>query len=33
MDKTEKYRLLTAQIRALIEGETDSVAVLQLLFN
>ncbi len=28
MDKIEKYRLLTEQIRALIEGETDSVAVL-----
>ena len=28
MDKTEKYRLLTAQIRALIDGETDSVAVM-----
>ena len=28
MDKTEKYRLLTEQIRALIEGETDSVAVM-----
>ena len=27
MDKIEKYRLLTEQIRALIEGETDSVAV------
>jgi putative methionine-R-sulfoxide reductase with GAF domain/ADP-ribose pyrophosphatase YjhB (NUDIX family) len=28
MDKIEKYRLLTEQIRALIEGETDSVAVM-----
>lgn len=28
MDKTEKYRLLTAQIRALIDGETDGVAVM-----
>lgn len=28
MDKTEKYRLLTEQIRALIDGETDSVAVM-----
>ncbi|MBE6261303.1 MAG: GAF domain-containing protein [Prevotella sp.] len=28
MDKTEKYQLLTEQIRALIEGETDSVAVM-----
>ena len=27
-DKIEKYRLLTAQIRALIEGETDSIAVM-----
>ena len=27
-DKREKYRLLTAQIRALIEGETDSIAVM-----
>lgn len=28
MDKIEKYRLLTEQIRALIEDETDSVAVM-----
>lgn len=28
MDKKEKYRLLTKQISALIEGETDSVAVM-----
>ena len=28
MDKIEKYRLLTKQISALIEGETDSVAVM-----
>ena len=28
MDKIEKYRLLTKQIRALIEGETDNVAVM-----
>ena len=28
MTKIEKYRLLTEQIRALIEGETDSVAVM-----
>ena len=28
MTKIEKYQLLTAQIRALIEGETDSVAVM-----
>ena len=28
MDKIEKYELLTEQIRALIEGETDSVAVM-----
>ncbi len=28
MDKIEKYRLLTEQIHALIEGETDSVAVM-----
>jgi len=28
MDKDEKYRLLTKQISALIEGETDSVAVM-----
>lgn len=28
MDKNEKYRLLTKQISALIEGETDSVAVM-----
>jgi GAF domain-containing protein len=28
MDKTEKYSLLTKQISALIEGETDSVAVM-----
>ena len=27
-DKIEKYRLLTAQIRALIEGETDNIAVM-----
>ena len=27
-DKIEQYRLLTAQIRALIEGETDSIAVM-----
>ena len=27
-DKREKYRLLTAQIRALIEGETDNIAVM-----
>jgi len=26
--KREKYRLLTEQIRALIEGETDSIAVM-----
>ncbi|MBO4720858.1 MAG: GAF domain-containing protein [Prevotella sp.] len=28
MDKTEKYRLLTEQIRSLIAGETDAVAVM-----
>ena len=28
MDKKEKYQLLTKQISALIEGETDSVAVM-----
>ena len=28
MDKIEKYSLLTEQIHALIEGETDSVAVM-----
>ena len=28
LDKMEKYRLLTQQIHALIEGETDSVAVM-----
>ncbi len=28
LEKIEKYRLLTEQIRALIEGETDSVAVM-----
>ena len=28
MTKIEKYQLLTEQIRALIEGETDSVAVM-----
>lgn len=28
MNKTEKYSLLIEQIRALIEGETDSVAVM-----
>lgn len=28
MDKNEKYQLLTKQISALIEGETDSVAVM-----
>lgn len=28
MDKIEKYNLVTEQIRALIEGETDSVAVM-----
>ena len=28
MSKTEKYKLLTEQIRALIEGETDGVAVM-----
>ena len=28
LDKIEKYRLLTEQIRSLIEGETDSVAVM-----
>jgi len=28
MDKIEKYSLLTAQIHALIEAETDSVAVM-----
>ena len=27
-DKIEKYRLLTAQIRALIEGENDEIAVM-----
>ena len=26
--KTEKYRLLTEQIRALIDGETDTVAIM-----
>lgn len=28
MEKEEKYRLLTEQIKALIEGETDGVAVM-----
>ena len=28
MNKIKKYKLLTEQIRALIEGETDSVAVM-----
>ena len=28
MDKKEKYELLVKQIRALIEGETDKVAVM-----
>lgn len=28
LEKIEKYRLLTAQIRALIEGETDNIAVM-----
>lgn len=28
MDKAEKYRLLTEQIKTLIEGETDCVAVM-----
>ena len=28
MEKEEKYRLLTEQIKALIEGETDCVAVM-----
>ena len=28
MDKKEKYELLVKQIRALIEGETDEVAVM-----
>ena len=28
MEKTEKYRLLTEQIRSLIEGETDTVAIM-----
>ncbi len=28
MDKEEKYRLLTEQIRSLIEGERDMVAVM-----
>ena len=28
MDKKEKYRLLTEQIRSLIEGETDRTAVM-----
>ena len=28
MNKEEKYRLLTEQIRSLIEGETDEVAVM-----
>ena len=28
MTKIEKYQLLTEQIRALIEGETDSIAVM-----
>ena len=28
MDKEEKYRLLTKQIKTLIEGETDSVSVM-----
>ena len=28
MEKEEKYRLLTDQIKALIEGETDGVAVM-----
>ena len=27
-DKIEKYRLLTEQIRALIAGETDGVAIM-----
>ena len=28
MEKEEKYRLLTAQVRSLIEGETDFVSVM-----
>ena len=28
MEKEEKYRLLTEQIKALVEGETDGVAVM-----
>ncbi len=28
MNKDEKYRLLTEQIKALVEGETDAVAVM-----
>ena len=28
MEKIEKYRLLTEQIRSLIEGETDTVAIM-----
>lgn len=28
MSKEEKYRLLTAQVKSLIEGETDSVSVM-----
>ena len=28
MNKEEKYRLLTEQIRSLIEGERDKVAVM-----
>ena len=28
MDKEEKYRLLTEQVRSLVEGETDGVAVM-----
>lgn len=28
MEKEEKYRLLTEQVRSLIEGETDSVSVM-----
>lgn len=28
MEKEEKYRVLTAQLRALVEGETDAVSVM-----
>ena len=28
MEKSEKYRLLTEQVRSLIEGETDTVAIM-----